>query len=852
MDWHSRDPEALRDELDTGPDGLTAAEAAARLDRVGPNELTGGEERSARTVFLAQFRSGLVWVLVFAAVVSALVGHAIDALLIVTIVAANGVFGFVQEYRAERSLAALRELSAPAVHVRRDGATRTVPARNVVPGDLLVLGEGDAVPADARLVEAAGVETDEAPLTGESVPVEKTADTLAPGTPLAERTNVVYAGTHVTRGNAVAFVVATGMDTEVGRIAAELETAASPPTPLQRDLDRLGGRLGVAVIGLSAVVLVLLLAAGADWVTAGLTAVSLAVAAIPEGLPAVVTLTLALGVRRMARENALVRSLPAVEALGAVDVVCTDKTGTLTEGEMRAVRVWVPGGEYDLRTIEVVDDPLRGVLEAAVLCNDATVERGDPTERALVHAAADLGVDVAALRAAQPRHETNSFSAEQRLMTTVHADTAYVKGAPETVLERSTRTPVAGGPTHPDGDLHELVSERASAMAAEGLRVLALARGATREPETDLTFLGLVGLRDPPRQEVAAAIAETRSAGIDVKVVTGDTPETAAAVAAQLGLGTRTLTGYELADLSDATLRERVAEVDVFARVTPADKVRILRALQGTGHTVAMTGDGVNDAPALRGADVGISMGVRGTDVAKSASDIVLLDDNYATIRTAVRRGRTVFDNIWAFVAYLLSANLAEVALVLATALLGYLILPAVQLLWINLLTDGLPALAIGVDPEDPDVMRRPPRPAGAGIIDRPMLVLIGGAASVTTVVVLGLALWALDGAPATTPRALTIVFTAFVVFEFVKLYVVRWAKGTSPFSNRWLALAVLVSLALHLAVLYTPLGDAFGTIPLGVGDWLAIGVALAVALPGFLAVAVVVRRLRRGGARWR
>jgi Ca2+-transporting ATPase len=842
-EWHTVAPDAVLTALDTATDGLSASAVDRRLEGTGPNDITTSGGRHPVGIFLEQFSSALVWILLLAAGVSFAIGHRVDAVLIAAILLANGVFGFVQEYRAESTLDALRDLAAPSVTVRRAGEETECAASALVPGDIVLLSQGDVVPADCRLLETSSLEVDEAPLTGESVPVAKAVPAVPGDTPLAERTSMLYRGTNVTRGSAVAVVVATGMDTEMGAIATALLDAEDARTPLQRDLDQLGRRLGIAVVALAAVVVALLLANGTNTTDAALTAISLAVAAIPEGLPAVVTLTLALGVRRMADENALVRRLAAVEGLGAVDVICTDKTGTLTEGEMRAQQVWIPD---DVLTLEAGtdDDRVTELLELAALCNDATADEGDPTERGLVHAAEAHGIDVAALRERQPRTDERPFSAERKRMATVHDDRVAVKGAPQVVLERSTHVLTADGPEPLDDPMRARIEERIDGLAADALRVLAVATraGTDGDIETDLTLVGLVGLLDPPRPEVPDAIRESLAAGIGVKMITGDNARTAAAIASQIGIESAVLTGSEIAAMDDATLRERVTDVDVFARAEPTHKVRVLQALQANGLAVAMTGDGINDAPALKNADIGIAMGVRGTDVAKQASDMILLDDNFATIRTAIRRGRTIFDNVWKFVCYLLSANAAEVLLVVIASLWGYLILPAVQLLWINLLTDGLPALALGSDPGG-DVMRRGPRDRNAGVIDRPMLVFIGGAAVAVTAIMLGLMVHTLDGAPRVTPYAMTMVFTGFVCFEFVKLYAVRWLKGTPLTSNPWLAAAVAGSLVMQLAVLYTPLRGYFGTVPLAVADWAIIGGALLVGAPAMLTVGWVVRR---------
>jgi Ca2+-transporting ATPase len=620
------------------------------------------------------------------------------------------------------------------------------------------------------------------------------------------------------------------------------------------------------VLVLSAIVVPVLLLQETDFVQAGLTAVSLAVAAIPEGLPAVVTLTLALGVRKMSEENALVRRLPAVEALGSVDVICTDKTGTLTRGEMTVEQYWthdsVAEVDADADATDLNDRETR-LLEIAAVCNDATSEEGDPTEQALVEAAVVHGFDVDGLRSDRPRTDEVPFSSERKWMGTIHDDVGYVKGAPEVVLANADQLLTEEGPRELTDADRTRIEGLVEAFADDALRVLAMAYHESPASGEDLgdglVFVGLMGMIDPPREEVADAIATTRRAGIDVKMVTGDNGQTARAIAESIGLGTEVRTGPEIEAMTDEELREHVEAIDVFARTSPEHKVRILEALQDCGHRVAMTGDGVNDAPALKNADVGVAMGIRGTDVAKQASDIVLLDDNYTTIERAVERGRGIFDNVWKFVAYLLSANVAEVAIVFIASLYGYLILPAVQLLWINLLTDGLPALALGADPGSKDVMERSPRSPDQGIVGRPMLEFIGGAGVVTTIVVLGLMFLTLDGRPesiesvlsldafggavSATDYAVTMVFTAFVVLEFGKLAVIRWLRGTRFFTNPWLGVAILASFLLQLAVLYTPLSRYFDTVGLWLLDWGLIAGVGAICLPAYLLVATVVRR---------
>ena len=855
---HTKQTTDVLSGLDSEPDGLSPSEARTRRDRYGENEITQGSKRTPLDIAVAQFDSVLIWVLVVAAILSVWAGNAVDAVLIAVIVIGNGLFGFFQDYRAEGTLESLRELTAPTATVRRDGQSVEVDATELVPGDVVELDSGDVVPADGRLIDCRSLEVDEAALTGESTPVAKGTEPVDADAPLAERESMVYKGTNVTRGSGVAVLTATGMDTEVGAIARQLAGTEETDTPLQTELDTLGRTLGVGVMVLAALVVPLLVFRGTELVQAALTAISLAVAAVPEGLPAVVTLTLALGVRKMADENALVRRLPAVEALGSVDVICTDKTGTLTEGQMSVSRIWVNDTVVDSDEMdgEAVSDRVARVLRAGTLCSDATLEAGDPTEQAIVMAADESGIGVERLREAHPRTDEIPFSSERKWMGTVHDDTVYVKGAPEVILSKCARVLTDTGPADLTPDRAEQIREQVGTFADDALRVLAVAytedvdvverddTGEADDVSDDLIFAGLVGMIDPAREEVADAISATERAGVGVKMVTGDNVRTAAAIAGELGLGQRVMEGADVEDCSEDALRDRVESVDVFARTSPEHKVRILQALQANGHTVAMTGDGVNDAPALKNADIGVAMGVRGTDVAKQASDVILLDDNYATIERAIERGRAIFDNVWKFVGYLLSANVAEVAIVFIASLFGYLVLPAVQLLWINLLTDGLPALALGADPKSDDVMQRPPRDPDRGIVDHDMLALIGGTGVISTMVMLGLLLVTLAGAPAVTPYAMTMVFTGFVFLEFEKLYVIRWLRETPTLSNRWLASAVGGSILLQLAVLYTPLNTYFGTVPLGLADWGLIAGVLSLALPLYLAVASGVKRL--------
>jgi Ca2+-transporting ATPase len=883
--WHALSLDQVYERVAADASGLSSNEAAARLEAYGPNEIERAEPVDPLAIFVGQFRDVLIYVLVGAALLSVGVGVLpgvepgyTDAGLILVILLLNGLFGFAQDYRAERSIEALRAMSAPEATVVRDGDRTTVDATKVVPGDMLVLESGDAVPADARLVEANDLAVDESALTGESSTVSKTVGEVEADCPLAERSNVVYTNSSVVRGRGRAVVTETGMQTEVGDIATEVQGAETRETPFQAEVDELGRRIGAGVVALVVVVAaVQLLLTDTRPLSVLLVGVTLAVAAVPEGLPAVVTLTLALGSRRMADRSALVRRLSVVESLGAIDTILTDKTGTLTESRMTVTRVFAGDESYTLGSAEtngrgefdeavVSDDPVAPghpddidadavapVLRCGALCNDATQTsageyRGDPTEVALLRVARERGVDPGGTRVAEL-----PFSAERKRMTVVvdegEATVAYTKGAPEVVLERCSGALVDGERVEMDDERRERVRERVSEFAGDALRVLAFASKPVENPEAEaddlesgLTFLGLQGMIDPPRAEVAGAVADCHAAGIDVTMVTGDDVETARAVAAAVGVDPEgALTGREIDRLSDTDLEAAVEEVRVFARATPTQKVRILGALRAGDHLVAMTGDGVNDAPALRTADVGIAMGQRGTDVARAASDMILLDDNFATIRDAVAEGRAIFDNIRKFVNYLLSANAGEVLAVFVGVLIGTALFPAlfaaraealiltpVMLLWINLVTDGLPALALGADPAAEGILDRPPRATGGSVISRRMAASIAAIGVVMAATGLGLFFIGLRESGSIV-RAQTLLFTFLVVVEVVRIQVIRARYGLSVGSNRWLVAAVLVTLVLQLVVLYTPLNALFEVDPLPTAAWEAIGVGFLV-----------------------
>jgi Ca2+-transporting ATPase len=859
--WHTLTLDESFERLKSTPRGLTVAEAKSRLDDFGPNELQAAGLVSPWTILLEQFKNVLIVILLFATALSAFLGHGIEAVAITVIVMFAVILGFVQEYRAERAIEALREMAAPAAIVIREGRERRVPARELVPGDIVLLATGNKVPSDVRLVEAVNLQTVEAPLTGESAPVQKHTRPLKDERlPTGDRKNLAYAGTVVTYGRGRALVVATGMGTEFGKIARMLEEVETSKTPLQENLDRVGKTLARVAFVLVIVIVAVGLFRGQPFVEMLIFGVALAVAVVPEALPAVVTISLALGVKRMVKRNALVRRLPAVETLGSTSVICSDKTGTLTKDEMTVRRLFVGGqmlevsgtgyepvGEFSINgtTVELTE-PISLLLRAAALGSDARVERseandkwevkGDPTEGALVVAAAKAGLVKAELDAQLPRVSEIPFTAETKRMTTLHETpdgvAAYAKGAPEVIIESCTRQLTEEGEGPLDDARRAEVLEAARRLAGEALRVLAVAykRDATPDDaEKSMTLLGLVGMIDPPRPEAQAAIRECEEAGIKVIMITGDHPLTAKAVADELGLSKngRVVTGPELEAMSDEEMDRAVESVEVCARVSPAHKLRVVTALQKRGQVVAMTGDGVNDAPALKKADIGIAMGITGTDVSKEAAAMTLTDDNFASIVAAVEEGRGIFSNIKKYLMYLLSSNVGEIGLMAGATLAGLpLPLSAVQILYVNLATDGLPALALAVDPPEEDLMRRHPRDPRKGIFTRPvvMLMLVGGLWS--TVVNLSLFVWALNSGRG-VQEAMTMTFVSLVLIQFFKAYNFRSDRHSlmrRPFANKWLNIAIIWELFMLGLILYVPLLErTFGTFGLTLKDCLII-----------------------------
>jgi P-type Ca2+ transporter type 2C len=894
--WHALSETEVLAKLDAPPrTGLTAAQVDERRLKYGLNELVETKRTTFMQMVIGQLNNFVVILLIVAALVSALLGDWVEASAIMAIVVLNAILGVIQENRAEQALAALKKLAAPEAHVLRDGKRITIPARELVPGDMVYLEAGNFVPADVRLLEAANLRIEEAALTGESVPVEKVAcGRLESDIPIGDRKNTAFMGTTVNYGRGRGVVVCTGMLTQLGLIADMLQNVDEEETPLQQRLEHLGKLLGYGALAICGLVfLVGILRASAiniETITEMfMIAVSLAIAAVPEGLPAVVTISLALGMREMIRRNALIRKLASVETLGSATVICSDKTGTLTQNEMTVTRMWVDGQEFhitgsgyatrgdfvlDGKTINVHEYPgLLSALWVGVLNNDSSLEStgedepgggnfhmvGDPTEGSLLVAAAKADIFASDLSSCFPREEEIPFDSARKRMVTIHdvlqvdpgdvspiydADLYHwhviaVKGAPDIVLDLCNRYDAIDDRVKPlDDQARQRILAANDAMTSEALRVLGMAYRLVpivpdeinnAEMEKDLIFVGLAGMIDPARPEVSPAMEKARTAGIRTIMITGDYPNTARAIAGSIGLLNsehQVLTGTMLNEMDDAQLQQAVLHTDVFARVSPEHKMRIVDALRANREVVAMTGDGVNDAPAIKRADIGVAMGITGTDVAKETADMVLTDDNYASIVSAIEQGRIIYSNIRKFVYYLLSCNLAEIMIIfLATLITGRSPLAAIQLLWLNLVTDGAPALALATEKGDPDIMNQPPRPTREPIINRYMTIGI----IIQTIAITAVTLAAyFIGRATNILYAETMAFVTLSVSELLRAYTARSEYypllKIGIFKNKWMNYGVLTSLLLILVVIYVPfLNEIFGTLPLGWQQWAQI-----------------------------
>lgn len=893
--WHQMGADELKSELNVEPQlGLTKDEAADRQKKTGANELSEGKGISPITLFLNQFKDFMVLVLVGATLVSGLLGEYLDAITIIAIILLNGILGFVQEFKAERSLSALKKLSAPTSKVLRDGKVEQIPAKNLVPGDIILLESGDRVPADIRFIMTSNCDVEESALTGESVPVNKHSKIIEQeDLPLGDLKNVGFMGTMVTRGTAKGVVIRTGMDTEMGKIADLIQNTEAQETPLQHRLEQLGKILIIVSLVLTVLVVVAGILHGQPAVGMFLAGVSLAVAAIPEGLPAIVTIALALGVQRMIKRKAIVRKLPSVETLGSASVICSDKTGTLTQNKMTVTDVWQGGRQLKVtgegykpvghmtlqdHVIDLKNDQsLRRLLQVSSLCNNALIEevtvqetrnkksneetewilKGDPTEGALVTLASKLGMSPQSLSGLYERVQEFPFDSERKLMSVLMKHQGgrliFTKGAPDVLIKECAYILWDDKVIPFTSAIRQQVVQANERMASSALRVLGMAYREVRpeeqvedecKAESQLVFVGLAGMIDPPRKEARDAIATCRRAGIKTVMITGDHSLTAEAIAHQLGIlprGGKVMTGQQLSQLSDEDLDKEVDQIYVYARVSPEHKLRIVKSLQRKGHVVAMTGDGVNDAPAIKAADIGIAMGITGTDVTKEASALILSDDNFSTIVAAIEEGRNIYENIRKFIRYLLASNVGEI-LTMFFAMMAGLPLPLlpIQILWVNLVTDGLPAMALGVDQAEKDLMEHKPRSAKENIFARRLgwkIISRGVLIGLCTLAAFWITLRIDPHNPAHLVKAQSVAFATLVMAQLIHVFDCRSSRSIfhrNPLQNKYLVLAVISSVVLLLGVMYTPqLQPIFKTTPLDLREWALVIVAAGI--PTFL-----------------
>lgn len=844
--WHNLSIEQAFHQLDARQEGLTEIEATDRLKHFGPNQLQPRKPISAVKLFLKQFANYFILVLLFAAGlaygVSFMPGQSdrkLTAYFILGIILLSVLLSFFEEFRSQKELEALSRLLMFHTNVLRESVRREIDAAQVVPGDMLVLLQGQKVPADARLIEAHSLRADESTLTGESIGVDKSTEPVAQGTPLAERSSMVYGSTFITHGSGLALVVSTGSSSEVGQIATTLGSMSERPTPFQMEVKKMGRQMTVIISILAAIVaLILYFVLHDPLVDVALNTLSLAVATIPESLPIVLTFALSLGARQMAREGAVVRNLSVVESLGSVDTICTDKTGTLTQNRMAVQQLFVGGQLVNLLDGFRSDGEIHKLLQAAVLCNEATIAAdpepkilGDPVDTALLKAAQEAGMDVDQVRTDHPLVNLIPFSSERKMMTTMHqmdgGTVAITKGAPGIVLNHCSECEENGQHYPIEDSRCQTVRQTIQKLQGEGMYVLGMAskqlpsNDVTEQVEQGMTFMGLLVLMDPPRPQAAEAIAKAQAAGIRVVMITGDNGLTAQAIAGRLGIGQNVVDARDMTGFTNSELYEKVKDVDIIARATPQVKQVILQELQQAGHFVAMTGDGVNDATALKQSDVGVAMGLRGTDIAKESAQMVLLDDNIATIVVAIEEGRRIFDNIRKFTNYLLSTSLGEVFVVLMLSIAGYFPLSAIMLLWVNVVTDLVPASALAADPAVSHVMNRRPRRHDEPIMNKAIYATIAGSIF-RTLIAYGLIFWVglqLGG----LTYARTMLFTSIVLHAFTRVMVVRQLDDLSIWSNRALLVSYAVAVGLQLLALYTPLRNLFGVIALDWRAWLVM-----------------------------
>jgi Ca2+-transporting ATPase len=869
--YHSVKINDVFKKFDTSKEGLSFKEANKRLKEHGPNEIEKGEKVNPLKILLSQFKDALIIILLAAAIISAVLKEEIDAIVISAIVIASVILGFTQEYRAERAAEALQKMVSPTATVIRESEEQEVDAKKIVPGDILKIAAGDKIAADVRLFQTNNLQIDESALTGESTSVDKDVEIIDQNTNLADRINMAYSGTIVTYGNGLGVVVATGMESEFGKIASMLQEVEEEQTPLQKRMREIGRLLIAVSVFVVSIVTGLGIVRGHELFEMFLWGVSLAVAAVPEALPAVVTGSLAIGMRKMAERNAIVKELPAVETLGSTTVICSDKTGTLTKGEMTVKKIFyqneifnVEGSGYSPKgNIENVDLIKKSnVAKISILCNDSQLMeengeykiKGQPTEAALLVMASKICESIEETKKKYPRISDIPFSSKRKMMTTIHklgdnSKFAAVKGAPEVILKKCNRTEADGNEKRLDEDMRKHILKTNNELAKDALRVIALAyknmppdkEEFTEEDEKDLIYVALAGMIDPPRDEVKRSIDRCKKAGMRVIMVTGDNKLTALAIAKNLEItdNDEALDGSGISKINDDEFKKKLKYVNVFARVSPEHKMRIVRILKDDGEIVAVTGDGVNDAPALKNSDIGIAMGITGTEVTKEASDMVLMDDNFSTIVSAIERGRGTFDNVKKYLSFLLSSNTGEIIVMFVAGLIGLpLPLIALQILWVNLVTDGFPAMALGVDPPEPDVMQRPPRSPKASVFDTGVKTIIFIIGVIMAISCLTVFYWYLKKSPDEIVKAQTMVFTIMVMFELFNAFNCRSTRYSltkiNPFQNKYLIIAVTLSIILQVVVIYTPaLSIIFNTVALTMGDWLIVLIACLPAIIG-------------------
>jgi len=874
VEYYNESVDSILKDLNSSKIGLTNKEAKIRQKEYGINELKKTKKKSRTKQFLNQFNNFIIWILIGATIISYVIGEKVDAIIIFVIIFFNAIFGFIQEFKAEKSIEALKKLSSLKSIVLRNGNQIEINSKDLVVGDILFIESGTKVPADCRIIEEHELLVQESSLTGESTPVSKTSKKLNGVKQLSEQKNIVFSSTIIVKGLAKCIVTKIGMDSEIGKIATQIQKNNKELTPLQKNLDTLGKKLGILTIIICFIIFSATFISFINHETMSkalfesfMVSIALAVAAIPEGLPAVVTISLALGVRNMVKKHALVRKMSSVETLGSTNIICSDKTGTLTKNEMTVKKIFCnnmildiegegynPKGNLLYKNKKINPKLFEQLFKIGILCNNSKLKFknnkwkiiGDPTEGSLLVSAIKGKLNINSFIKSNPRIDMIPFSSESKKMVSINQNankkTAYIKGAPENIINKCSKIYINGRIKPLSNSMKKKIMETNSLFTKEALRVLAFCYKPlkTRYTEKDLIFVGLQGMIDPPRPEVKKDIKLCHKAGIRVIMITGDNINTAIAIAKKIGIKGKSMSGKDLDNISDKEFNKLIEHVSVYARVNPEHKIKIVKALQDKGNIVAMTGDGVNDAPALKKADIGIAMGLTGTDVAKEASDMILMDDNFSSIVKAIENGRGIYDNIRKFINYLLSSNLAEILVIFfATIFRWPLPLIAIHLLWLNLITDGLPAIALGIDKSSSNIMKRKPRNSKENIINKPLgisIIVVGILITIFTLILFKINI-------SNVNKAQTIAFTSLVIFEIIRLEAIRSNYGNSLFSNKYLIMAITSSIILQLIVIYTPLNVFFKTIPLSFKDWIEIGTTTLLLFASFKLVNYITKK---------